>query len=177
MLQARGYLLKLPHSRFKNVDSFSNLKTDMTNNDLRNSSVLMRLSIHIKTYLDGQQFKLFRSFKIHMLLPNRSACTVSCFFLADRAAIDAWLERETDSLEFTHAVHPSTGEVFCDCLPDEIRFLLNEFENLMDRVIFNHAFHRCITKAAPGPAKDIKVLFETAKASYDEELDRLTKGL
>lgn len=84
---------------------------------------------------------------------------------------------DTENLQFTYAVHPSTGEVFCDCIPEEVKSILNDFKNLAERVIFNHAFHMCITKSTPGPIEDVQEHFERARRSYEEELDRLTRGL
>ena len=87
--------------------------------------------------------------------------TVS-YHVLESASINSWLQRDLNSIQLQDLVHHKTKEVNAPLIPQQVRAILPDFLQLINRPIFRQVFERTVQKA---DGQELAVVAEVHKES------------
>ena len=102
--------------------------------------------------------------------------TVSNNFL-DSASINSWLQRDIESIQLQDLVHHKTKEVNAPLIPQQVRAILPDFLQRINRPIFRQVFERTVKKA---DNQELAVVAEVHKESvvgYERITQSIKEGM
>ena len=83
-------------------------------------------------------------------------------YVLDSASINSWLQRDLNSIQLQDLVHHKTKEVNAPLIPQQVRAILPDFLQLINRPIFRQVFERTVQKA---DGQELAVVAEVHKES------------
>jgi len=96
--------------------------------------------------------------------------------ITDIGAVHQWLNRPSREMQVAKLVDLENHTVICDCVPDRIKAILEDFNRLKDHKLFLQLFQKYLLRQ---PIRELDIVGDAYKKAvdrYQQYVDKLDSG-